>query len=325
MSSKNDIITSLSYYGLSDEEKKKIEKLGRQAYKNLISSLSADSLNNFFKENNINLEYGTPTKEYLEKNIVDAEWALKNLPLDESARNKLSHSLFLLQEQLRSDNEGKKGKYVIYFQEKNGDIKEWSIVNLFDNNVTFWLSHINRFLNKREIKRYQIGMLIDRYFSEPFKETTEDGSSILHKHKLAEDDLLISIGSVDSYRHIVDKTWNSGSAVESEFVNFLKKNKFNDSSIRVFSGKKNVVDGIGIDLAIYANGKWNPIQVKSNKITNYYVIPKDGFGVYKENNTFVIINKEGAQVSLSEINGYKQRTSTPTSVDYLGSMGITKP
>ena len=310
-----DSITKVSYSDLSDGQKDKIKNLGRQTYKNLISSFSPEVLNKFFKDNNINLEYGTPSKEYLENNINDVKWAIDNLPLDYSTTNKLREELSSIENQLESDISGKKGKYVVFFQEKNGDIKEWSLVNLFDNNMVFWLYHINRFLNGREIKRNQIDKLIDRYFSEPF-----DGEP----NGLAQDDLIISIGSVNSYRNIVGNKWESGSAVETEFVNFLTKNKFSKSDIKVFSGKKNVVDGIGIDLAIRCNGQWYPVQVKSHKITDNRQVPKNGFGTYPENNTFVLIDKKGIQVSLSEICGLGQKTNIPSSVDYFGSMGITK-
>lgn len=315
-SQSNNNITKLSYHDLTDDQKKKIKDLGRQTYKNLTSSFSIEAFNEFFKINNINLEYGTPTKEYLETNIEDINWAISNLTLDYSTSKKLKEELSSLEEQLRSDSSGKKGKYVVFFQEKNGDIKEWSIVNLFDNNILFWVYHINRFLNGREIKKNQIDKLIDRYFSEPF-EGEPNG--------LAQDDLIISIGSVNSYKNIVSKTWESGNEVENNFVNFLSKNKFSKSDIRVFSGKKNVIDGIGIDLAIRCNGQWYPIQVKSHNITDNRQVPKNGFGAYPQNDSFTLINKKGIQVSLSEICGLGQKTNIPSSIDYFGSMGITKP
>ena len=314
MSSKtNDTIKKISYTDLSEDQKKKIETLGRKTFNNLISSFGGEVLNKFFTDNNINLEYGAPTKEYLETNKKDIKWAIDNLPLDYSTVNKLKNEELSIEKQLESVLSGKDTKWVQFFQEKNGDVKEWSLVNLLDNNIVFWLYHINKFLNFREIKRNQIDKLVERYFSEPF-----DGEP----NGLAQDDLIISMGTIDKYKSTVGKTWESGSATENEFIEFLLKNKFSKSDIYAFSGKKNVVDSIGIDLAIRCNGQWHPIQVKTHKITDTGRVPKNGFGAYRQENTFVLINKKGIEVSLAQICGFEQKTNIPSSVDYFGSMGI---
>lgn len=314
MDPKKNKITKVQYRELSDDQKNKIKSLGRRTYKNLIESFGTDVLNVFFERNNINLEYGAPSKDYLEKNISDINWALTNLKLDYSESNNLRNELLSLEKQLESVNSGNPTKWVQFFQEKNKDNKkEWSLVNLLDNNIMFWLNHINKFLNGREIDRNQIDKLIDRYFSEPL-EGDENG--------LAQDDLLISMGTVDSYIKTVGKTWETGSEVEKSFVKFLLKNNFNQNDIYVFSGKKNVVDSIGIDLAIRCNSSWYPFQIKSEKITNNNVVPKGGFGAFPGKDSFVIIDKKGMEISLSEICGFKQKTNIPSSVDYFGAMGI---
>jgi hypothetical protein len=306
-----DKITKVGYRDLNDGQKTKIKDLGRKTYKNLISSFGSEVLNRFFEQNGIDLEYSAPSKEYLKKNIDDVNWALSNLNLDYNTSNKLRDELLSLEKQLESILAGKKTKWIEYFQEKSN--KEWSLVNLLDNNIMFWLSHINRFLNNREINKNQIDKLIDRYFSEPL-EGEPNG--------LAQDDLLISMSTIDSYNKTVGKTWESGSATEDSFYQFLLKNNFNKNDIYVFSGKKNVVDSIGIDLAIKCNGTWYPFQIKTEKITDYNVIPRNGFGAFPGKDSFVIIDKKGMEISLGEICGFTQKTNIPSSVDYFGSMGI---
>jgi hypothetical protein len=140
---------------------------------------------------------------------------------------------------------------------------------------------------------------------------------------------------IDRAKHeenIINRTWGGGQETEKRFVSALLSNGFTDDDIRVFSGEKNVVDGIGIDLAVKCDNRWIPIQVKSNENDASQFIPNKGFATFPYGNTFKLISKIGKNNDQRDLEDLcepigkpvekKPVSKIPSNVDYFGSQGL---
>lgn len=328
----SDNIRKLTWKMLSDEDMKNIKGKGEKIF-NKFNFSDFQKLNDFFKEHG--LYYGAPSKEYLKKNITDIGIALKSLPLRPSTYQELVGKKDLLELQLDSVEKFERGeskniaRHFEFFHELSSEQNEkkvWSIANLFDNNIKLWLRIINDWLEtNKNIKKTSVSEIINQYFE------IEDG-------RKAFVDLVHAI--IDRVKHnenIIKHTWGGGQKVEQDFKNELMKRGFGDNDVYIFSGEKNIVDGVGIDLAVKCDGDWIPIQVKSSEAEARKSIPYEGLSTFPFDNSFILIQPNRVQIKLSdfckpvdkptdEIPKEKPvRGTPPSSVDYFASQGIKTP
>jgi hypothetical protein len=323
----------LTYHSLSNDEREQIKTKGKEIFtKFKLGNLT--KINNFFENHGLFL--GAPSKEFLIKNINDAIFATKHLPLSNSAREKINSEKFFMEKQYESIERYEKGeiphkgRWYEFFHERSisEEKKEaiWSIVNLFDNNVSLWAQLINDWMSEnpetQNIK--STSELIDIYFKRE-REDVVGGEAF---HDLAK--AMIERGKHEE--NIINRTWGGGQETEKSFVSTLLSNGFTDGDIRVFSGEKNVVDGVGIDLAVKCDNRWIPIQVKSNENDASQFIPNKGFATFPYGNTFKLISKIGKNNDQRNLEDLceplgkpvekKPVSKIPSNVDYFGSQGL---
>jgi hypothetical protein len=320
-------LQKIGYNLLSEDDKEKIKKRGNNVFVQLVSKIRKDDkLKNLFKESG--LHYGVPDKEYLIKNINDAKFALDNLPLQYNTRDKLTEKKDEYDSQLKSIDNFEKGEqkgvgpWVVFFQEesKNGNMG-WSEVNLYNDNIKIWITLINDWMKVSEENFSSISELIDYYFN------LDNGERALEDLKIA------MLNREKHSKETIRGTWGGGQQVEQEFKSRLLSLGFRESDIRMFSGGKNVVDNVGIDLAIRCNDRWIPIQVKSNSKDASTQIPYQGFSTFPFDNTFILIekiNNNRIQKRLEDLCSDPNRSTIKSTdkgrphftSDYFGSMGI---
>lgn len=299
-------LKKFNYRGLSDEEKQLIKNEGEKAFQELKELQEKGGLVNAWLINH-GLVLDVPSEEYCDQNIRDAEFILykSKIQLTSSAKKKLKNSLQPLRflkrdyEYIRTyKHRDRPHPYEWFFHEipkEDGKDKSWSIVNLYDNNISFWIDQIKKRIENGQLKLNDYrnySELINAYFNQK----DDHGSLVLS-------DLLIAMSERKKYSEkIFNRTWGGGRENESKFIESLPKNL----EYRVFSGEKNIVDLIGIDLAVKCNGTWIPIQVKSNDNDARKSIPYKGYSTYFSTNfnSFRLISKgKGEYIyrSLSEI------------------------
>lgn len=323
----------LTYRSLSDKEKKTIKTRGDEIFKKF-KLYNLEKINDFFENHGLFLS--APSKEFLVNNIKDARFALEHLPLSDWAKGKISEEKYFMEQQyntIKKYERGEtphKGRWYEFFHEKAlpEEKKEavWSIVNLFNNNVTFWVQLINDWMSEnpetQNIK--STSELIDSYFSRRMNNV--EGGKAFYDLGMA----MIERGKHEE--NIIKRTWGGGRETERKFISKLTNNGF--TNIRVFSGEKNVVDGVGIDLAVICHNKWVPIQVKSNEKEASESIPYKGFAAFPYGDTFKLISKIGGGkdqrnlvdlcVPLNKPVEKKHVSKIPSNVDYVGHMGWDK-
>jgi hypothetical protein len=310
-------VPSIRYKSLSDSEKESIKSKGVQIF-DRFKLMDYKELNDFFREKG--LFYGAPDEEYLSKNIEDIDFALTKLPLKFNTRKKLVEKKDAL---VRQSKEG--GRNYEFFHEipkKEQEKMVWSVVNLFDNNIMLWIKLINDWLisiNRRK-PITSISSLINYYFN------LENGDKAFEDLKNA------MINRELHNQNIIKYTWGGGQKIEQNFVSELLRSGFGVSDIHMFSGEKNIIDGIGIDLAVKCNNNWIPFQVKSNVEDANYSIPYEGFSTFPYKNTFKLVSSNKLQTNLEDfckpfdipdVNSEK-KLSVPPNVDYVAHMGWDK-
>lgn len=308
---------SIGYKSLSDAEKESIKSKGVQIFSRF-KLMDYKELNDFFREKG--LFYGAPDEEYLTKNIEDIDFALTELPLKFNTRKKLVEKKDAL---VRQSKEG--GRNYEFFHEipkKEQEKMVWSVVNLFDNNIMLWIKLINDWLisiNRRK-PITSISSLINHYFN------IENGNKAFEDLKNA------MINRATHNENIIKYTWGGGIQVEQDFVAELLRSGFGVDDIHVFSGEKNIVDGIGIDLAVKCNNNWIPFQVKSNVDEANNSVPYQGFSTFPYEGKFKIVSSNKVQTNLedfckplvtSKIDSEK-KSRIPANVDYVAHMGWDK-
>jgi hypothetical protein len=301
------VVNFLTYKGLSENDKDKIKINGESVFTQL-KGINEEELNKYLKD--YNLYYGEPSKDYLIKNITDIDFALKNIDLEDSVFLKLTKQKVIIIDQLNNNDKNnndknnddksteEKSKNIKFFQEiptENNEKSGWSIVNMFNTNIKFWIDLINDFLMKVNIKNKLTNIdIINLYFN--YKENNK-------KYRRALYDLLDAMINRSVFeKKIINKTWGGGQKVEQDFILELKSIGFSDDQIYVFSGEKNVVDQEGgIDLAIKCKNLWIPIQVKSNLTDALRKIPYNGFSSYPSKNRFELVSEKYENCSSDEI------------------------
>lgn len=269
---KNIILENyLVYKNLTSTQRDKIKSKGRHIFHLIKNKV----------DKNLLFQYGltlkVPSINFIEKNIKDIDFALKNLQLAPFEKNKLLGSL----DELAQHKENANKQDILLFFELNdeGDDNEWSFVNMFDNNVTLWLNLMKKSLKVKEFD--SVDKAIDFYFS-----VQPNGEILAH------DDLMEAI-LTDRDLHVskvFNKTWSRGSRTEEKFFDGLSKL----TDVKVFSEPGNYVDMIGIDGAFFCKkiNKWVSVQVKSDKADALNSIPKNGVSVYLVGDKFHFVSKK---------------------------------
>lgn len=257
----NTIITEnyITYKSLNQSQRNKIKDSGRKIFNLIKSNIDNDILRQY------SLVLKVPSVEFLDKNIEDITFAITNLELSPSQKNKLLQS----RNEIEMQKENLKKEDVLLFFELNdeGGDNEWSFANMFDNNITLWLKLMKHSLKIKDFE--SLDDAIDFYFSK------QDNGEIL-----AHNDLMTAI-LTDRDIHIskvFNKTWGNGVKTENRFFDSLSQL----TKVKVFSEPGNYVDRTGIDGAFYCKkiNKWIPVQVKSDKQDALDSIPKGGVSVY---------------------------------------------
>ena len=274
----------LVYRDLSYDEKEKIKREGEKVFlliKNFRDEKTGNDINHWLMK--YGLSVSVPGESFLIKNIQDVTFALNNLPLSEKKRKNLQESLDFLQLQIENPD----SKFIVLFHEEKN---EWSICNMFDNNVILWINLINNRIEKNNISDSK------EYLKTYFQGGIE--SEAAH-------DLLRAM-LFDRHIHkekIFKKTWGGGKETEKNFYKELIKLGFHADDFIIFSGEGNFVDRNGIDAAIKCNGKWIPVQIKPNQNDAINTIPYKGISVYptSSNEFYYFCDKKEPSKNISNI------------------------
>lgn len=270
------LMKKLSYGDFSPEQRKLIEVLGRETFNEFKLGENSEKLKQLMSIYNPSLDLKLPSQEYVEKNVTDIDWVLDGPGKDleywgPKKRKKLQE---VKRELLENE--------VVLYHE--GD--EWSLVNLFDNNIKLWIFNMNylvdndpEFVNEVFGDKYKLDKdrLINVFFN------SESSSAYL---TYAQESFLRNIlHNFDDAKELVSGTYGGGLALEDEFINFAI-DKVGSENVYVFSSKGGVIDMTGVDLCVYIYGRWQPVQVKTIESEAKRNIPKGGFSVYKKNDKF---------------------------------------
>lgn len=270
------LMKKLSYGDFSPEQRKLIEVLGRETFNEFKLGENSEKLKQLMSIYNPSLDLKLPSQEYVEKNVTDIDWVLDGPGKDleywgPKKRKKLQE---VKRELLENE--------VVLYHE--GD--EWSLVNLFDNNIKLWIFNMNylidndpEFVNEVFGDKYKLDKdrLINVFFN------NESPTAYL---TYAQESFLRNIlHNFDDAKELVSGTYGGGLALEDEFINFAI-DKVGSENVYVFSSKGGVIDMTGVDLCVYIYGRWQPVQVKTIESEAKRNIPRGGFSVYKKNGKF---------------------------------------
>jgi len=270
------LMKKLSYGDFSPEQRKLIEILGRETFNEFKLGENSEKLKQLMSIYNPSLDLKLPSQEYVEKNVTDIDWVLDGPGKDleywgPKKRKKLQD---VKRELLENE--------VVLYHE--GD--EWSLVNLFDNNIKLWIFNMNylvdndpEFVNEVFGDKYKLDKdrLINVFFN------NESPTAYL---TYAQESFLRNIlHNFDDAKELVSGTYGGGLALEDEFINFAI-DKVGSENVYVFSSKGGVIDMTGVDLCVYIYGRWQPVQVKTIESDAKRNIPRGGFSVYKKNGKF---------------------------------------
>ena len=270
------LMKKLSYNDFSPEQRKLIEILGRETFNEFKLGENSEKLKQLMSIYNPSLDLKLPSQEYVEKNVTDIDWVLDGPGKDleywgPKKRKKLQD---VKRELLENE--------VVLYHE--GD--EWSLVNLFDNNIKLWIFNMNylvdndpEFVNEVFGDKYKLDKdrLINVFFN------NESPTAYL---TYAQESFLRNIlHNFDDAKELVSGTYGGGLALEDEFINFAI-DKVGSENVYVFSSKGGVIDMTGVDLCVYIYGRWQPVQVKTIESEAKRNIPRGGFSVYKKNGKF---------------------------------------
>jgi len=298
---------TLSYRNLNDSQINNIKSKGMSVFnsvKNYTKPETGQHINDWLRR--YNLQVSAPSEEFIIQNIKD-----------------------ILEKQL----EEPESKNVVLFHEIKGEnIQEWSLVNMFDNNVMLWLRLINEKISQensplklKDLKKDSIDNLINEYYG--------DGDT----KSFAAHDLLLAMFEKrhNIFKEVFSKTWTPGSKTENNFISYLISLGVSDKDIRKFSGEGNFVDRAGIDCAIKnisgsltkkIDSDWIPVQVKPNQSDALKAIPSKGISVYPFGDTFYYVEDQNTPAKkIDELFSKKdEKHKSSPSYDYLKFIGLDK-
>lgn len=321
---------TLSYRNLNDSQINNIKSKGMSVFnsvKNYTKPETGQHINEWLRR--YNLQVSAPSEEFIIQNIKDITFAIINLPLRDATKRSLVNVRLLLEKQL----EEPESKNVVLFHEIKGEnIQEWSLVNMFDNNVMLWLRLINEKISQensplklKDLKKDSIDNLINEYYG--------DGDT----KSFAAHDLLLAMFEKrhNIFKEVFSKTWTPGSKTENKFISYLISLGVSDKDIRKFSGEGNFVDRAGIDCAIKnisgsltkkIDSDWIPVQVKPNQSDALKAIPSKGISVYPFGDTFYYVEDQNTPAKkIDELFSKKdEKPKSSPSYDYLKFIGLDK-
>lgn len=274
--------------------RKKIIQKGIETYRNIVRT----SRKNFFKSDiNTKLKVDKPSGSWIKENIDSLRTFLKHtidspskffFPNRDYKQTTHQEANQLLEQLKEEDFWG--------FLEKEGDDYVWSTLNKIDSNYTNWAKMIAKRDLRGDLGDGSIDQRIDNYFQQRnieffYPEIEEYDMEVRRKFiytksptlSYAEFDLIEAFFSeepndkkfeskaIDSIENILDRlksTTKAGDKAEDDFVEWLKdpKQGIKDNQIIRFNTKGNLVDvTFQIDLLVFLQNRWIPIQVKSKK------------------------------------------------------------
>jgi len=264
---KKSNLGKLTYNSLTDSQKDKIKSLGMKIFSDIKNYIEPDTnrrINYWLEQHGLQLK--VPSVEFIKKNIDDINFVFDNLELSNSKRNDLKENLDFLELQLVNPN----SKFIVLFHEKDD---EWSIVNMFDNNIILWINLINNRIDSNT--EINVDNFLEEYYS--------GGSDSMAAHDLLR---AILIDRENYKQTIFSKTWGGGQEVENKFFNQLRQLGVSEENLRIFSGGGNFVDRAGFDGAMKCRNIWFSIQVKSNQNDALKSIPYKGISVFPSEGEF---------------------------------------
>lgn len=258
---------NLSWNTFSDKQRSIIEERGREVFEDFKHHHNV--LNELLKQKSIDIDLRIPNSDFIKKNLDDIEWVLNgpgsNIEYWSSKKRKeLTNS----KEQLIDGN-------LILFHE--GD--EWSLINLFDNNIKLWIQTINNTLNyDKSFERYTLikekidpDLILDIFFNKRKRGT---------QFTYAQLGFLDNITTRLSHStEIVKGTSEKGFNVENEFYKIVIK-RFGEDNVKVFSSRGGIIDMTGVDMCLNEDGIWKPVQIKTTKQEARKNIPVGGFSAW---------------------------------------------
>ena len=264
---KKSHLSKLTYNSLTDSQKDKIKSSGMKIFsdiKNYVEPNTNRKINHWLEQHGLQLK--VPSVEFIKKNIEDIKFVFENLPLSNSKKKDLKENLDFLELQLDNPN----SKFIVLFHEKND---EWSIVNMFDNNIILWIKLINDSFDFNS--EMNVDDLLEEYY--------QGGSDSKAAHDLLK---AILLDRENHKQNIFSKTWGAGQEVENNFFNQLIESGISPENLRIFSGGGNFVDRAGFDGAMRCRNVWFSIQVKSNQNDAFKSIPYKGISVFPSEREF---------------------------------------
>jgi hypothetical protein len=264
---KKSNLSKLTYNSLTDSQKDKIKSLGMRIFsdiKNYIEPETNRRINYWLEQHGLQLK--VPSVEFIQKNIDDIKFVFDNLELSNSKKKDLKENLDFLELQLENPN----SKFIVLFHEEND---EWSIVNMFDNNIILWIKLINDSFD------FNSEINVDEFLNDYYK----GGSDSRAAHDLLR---AILLDRENHKKNIFSKTWGGGQEVENNFFNQLRQLGVSPENLRIFSGGGNFVDRAGFDGAMRCRNIWFSIQVKSNQNDALKSIPYRGISVFPSEGEF---------------------------------------
>jgi len=268
--SEGDAKTKLSWNVLTTDQRNNLIKLGDEVFRKIknysdTSENGMGRIDNILEKHGNGLSLGIPDKDFLEKNKRDIEFVLKSVPISSKNFNNLMDMKYLVNTQLEEPNK----KHLLLFHELVGDNIVWSLVNMYDTNIKLWIRLMNERYMDSEFST--IDEFIDNYFLggvDSYAAGDLLSTMLKDREKIASE--------------IFKFTWGKGQRTEKTFLSYLISIGFKEENIKVFSGEGNYVDRAGIDMAIFHDGTWIAVQVKSSYEDAENAIPYKGISVYPE-------------------------------------------
>lgn len=270
---------------LTPKEIGKIKSEGKKIYKFLRENW-VDTINQYFQKENKKIRIGPPSDEFTQKNLQDINWVLNGpgkgvLHFEEYRKGVAKEKLLNLKRKLQTK------EYVIFQHDNQEGVLDWSFINLFDTGYMFWVDKIKEAyekypnfkdeIDKIDNSKNKNSEIIDIFFN------FEDPSKINFSPAF-----LAFLNSLIYETNILEQRLQRfmipAEGVEQNFIRWAKK-RFPEKEPVVFSSRGGIVDQqMGVDVMIFDNEKWIPIQVKSSAPSQYSKPPVGGCIVWPSNN-----------------------------------------
>lgn len=272
----------LRWGSFTTTQRNKILSLGKSVVEKWKEGTDDDKLNRIlsFKKSGVRVMF--PSQEYVDKNLEDLNWVLSGPGL-------MINQFNTKREKLKSQRESLlNGTFLIFVEDG-----KWSEMNLFNSNILNWIHLIQEYLkgspkflelvmNKGGVDNLDV--VIDLFF-EP---DLYDGDK-----SFAENAFFYSVlEKLEETKVRLSRTWDKGVDVENRFIDFVIE-KYGADNVKNFMSKGGIVDQMtGVDLCLFSQNVWTPIQIKSSESEAKKSVPIDGFSVYPKDDGWNIVRFE---------------------------------